>query len=425
MMANPNSKETSKHLHPSDLRGMAQLATQATTGVVDIAEGVHQSVLKTLGFPGKADQGRTGGLTGFVYNSVRGITQLVGQRVDGALSKLESLLESVGQAPPGSRERLAALAALNGILGDSMASDQNPLALNMTLHHDGRALDLQTLPADRKGPKILLLIHGLCMNDLQWRSQHKGQMVDHGLELASVLGYTPLYLRYNSGLHISENGRQLSTVLEQFLTHWPVAELSIVAHSMGGLVTRSAAHYANLEGSSWIERLKTIVFLGTPHHGSPLERAGNWVDVVLGSTPYTAPFCKLGRVRSHGITDLRYGHLLDEDWQDRDRYGCRADDGATVPLPENVACYTIAAAIPQKPGVLADRLVGDGLVPVRSALGLHDDQNRTLKFPEESKWIAQGMNHMQLLSHPDVTQQLLEWLADPRTHPSSSRTAAP
>jgi hypothetical protein len=243
-------------------------------------------------------------------------------------------------------------------------------------------------------------------------AQRRGLVVDHGEALASALGYTPVYLHYNSGLHTSQNGRELSAQLEQLVTHWPTAieELSFVAHSMGGLLIRSAFHYAKQEGLTWPGHLKNIVFLGTPHHGAPLERAGNWVNTILGGMTYTRPFTTLGRLRSAGITDLRYGHVLDEDWHGHNRFHRKPDNRQPVPLPESVALYTVAATKAARRSALADRLIGDGLVPLNSALGHHDDERRKLLFSEDSQWIAYRMNHMDLLTSPEVTRQMVQWL---------------
>jgi hypothetical protein len=180
---------------------------------------------------------------------------------------------------------------------------------------------------------------------------------------------------------------------------------------MGGLLTRSALHYANQAGLQWPQYLKNIAFLGTPHHGSPLERAGNWVDVILGSTPYSRPLAKLGQLRSAGVTDLRYGHVLDVDWQGHDRFRRKPDSRQHLPLPEGVACFAVAASTAARRSALADRLVGDGLVPVHSALGQHDNAARQLVFAPEREFIVYRTNHMQLLSNPAVTAQLLHWLA--------------
>ena len=306
------------------------------------------------------------------------------------------------------------LAALNGVMGDRLLASQNPLATPMSLRYQGSALDIgKSLSMPQATGKVLLLIHGLCMNDLQWQTGPQDQTVDHGATLAAELGYTPVYLRYNTGLHISTNAREFSRQLEQLITHWPnaVRELTVVAHSMGGLLMRSAFNDARQAGLSWPDHLKNIVFLGTPHHGAPLERAGNWVDALLGSTPYSRPFARLAQLRSAGITDLRYGHLLDADWQGRERFQRQPDRRLPLPLPEGVSCYAVGATLAARRGLLADRLTGDGLVPLRSSLGQHDDPQRCLVFAADRQSILYRTGHMGLLSSPAVTRQLLQWLA--------------
>jgi pimeloyl-ACP methyl ester carboxylesterase len=221
-----------------------------------------------------------------------------------------------------------------------------------------------------------------------------------------------VYLRYNTGLHISQNGRSLAAQLAQLLGDrpHPVTELAVVAHSMGGLVMRSAIHCAQQEGAGWLKGLKHLVFLGTPHHGAPLERTGHWVELLLGKTPYSAPFAKLVQLRSAGITDLRYGFVADADWLGKDRFRRAPDTRQHVPLPEGVACHAFAATLAGQRSAVADRLVGDGLVPLPSALGQHDDPARSLVFDRSSQRIAYRTHHNALLTSPEVGQQLLEWL---------------
>lgn len=396
-----------RQLRVTDLRGVARLATQATTGVTHITEGVHQSVLGTMGLPGGKEVGRTRGLTGLVYQGIRGVTRLVDVSLQAALLRLEPFLERGANAAL-SPEREAVLSALNGVMGDRLAEDGNPLALTMELRQQGRVIDLAALHASGQATgKVLLLVHGLCMNDLQWlRAGH-----DHGAHLAQALGYTPVYVRYNTGLHTSINGGELAGRIEALLADWPVPvqELSVLVHSMGGLVVRSAVQQAVQGGLQWPGRLRKLVFLGTPHHGAPLERAGNWVDVILGSTPWSRPFARLGHLRSAGITDLRYGHVQEADWQGHDRFRKRPDARHHLPLPPGVACYTVAATLARQRSPLAERLVGDGLVPLRSALGQHEQAERTLEFPKSHQYVAYGLGHMALLEDAQVAQQLVRW----------------
>lgn len=392
----------------ADLRGAARLATDATAGLADLVEAMHERIARLPGTGGALD-GRTGGLSGLVYKTIRGVTRVAGGSLDALLGLVAPALGSYAEGS----ERDAIVSALNGVLGDYLLASGNPLALPMELRRGATALPLEreslATAQPEAGPRLLVLAHGLCMNDRQW--QRNGH--DHGAALARDLGWTPVYLRYNSGLHVSINGHAFAQQLERLVAAWPVPleRFAVLGHSMGGLVTRSALHAATHAGLAWPKRLDDLVFLGTPHHGAPLERAGHWVDLVLGATPYAAPFARLGRVRSAGITDLRHGLLLDEDWVGRDRFARGGDRRQPVPLPAGVRCGAIAASLGAQGGMLKEKLLGDGLVPLDSALGRHADPARALAFPPDRQWVGYGMNHLDLLDRAEVYAQLKEWLS--------------
>jgi hypothetical protein len=421
-------KSLLRHVQPSDLGAVAQLATHATLGIVNMTEGVHQSVLRTVGAKRGTLAGRTGGITGLVYRSVRGVTGLVGAALDAGLSKLTPLLtQAVDGHTADSPERTVALAVLNGVMGDHLAARGNALALNMTMRMDERDWQPESAKAlgDQAPTHVLLTIHGLCMTDTQWRVNG----VDHGAHLADKLGALRLNLRYNTGLHISDNGTQLASMLERLVASWPVplTRLTIVAHSMGGLLARSAHAAGVAAGHTWPASLTELVCLGTPHHGSPLERAGAWVDTLLSTTPYSAPFAKLGQLRSAGITDLRHGYVLPHDWQAsphtrpwQQAVHRHTDRRTPLPLPAGVACYTVAATLASQRSVLAERLTGDGLVPLNSALGKHDDPAHRLAFAPDHQCVLYRTGHLALLSSPKVTAQLERWLVPGATAPKDT-----
>lgn len=371
--------------HVSDARGASRLLLDGSVGVVDVVERMHRTIQRAPWPVGQPVQEATCGITGFVYRSIRGSMHLLARGLDAGLAPLEGLLPP-GEPTP-SRETFVSI--VNGVYGDHLARTGNPLAIEMGLIHD---------PATAPTSRLLVLAHGLCMGVQQWTREG----YSHGAALADALGYTPVYLHYNSGLHIAGNGRLLAERLEELVAQWPrpVEELTILGHSMGGLVARSACLAAAERQHRWLGSLRRLVFLGTPHHGAPLERGGHGLDYLLGLSPYSAPFTRLGKARSAGIQDLRHGTITEG--------GHRS-----VPLPAGVACYAVAATLGERRAPLADRVVGDGLVPLDSALGRHPDRSRTLRIPKAHRWVGFQMGHLDLLHRPEVYSQLHEWLATP------------
>ena len=114
-------------------------------------------------------------------------------------------------------------------------------------------------------------------------------------------------------------------------------------------------------------------------------------------TRYSAPFARLGRIRSAGVTDLRFGNVIDQHWQGGDRFGLEIDARTPVPLPTDVDCYAIAAE-------------NDGLVPLSSAMGEHPNPTLTLEFPPSRRFVARGVGHIEMLHAPEVWERTERWL---------------
>jgi hypothetical protein len=361
----------------SDLRGAGRLAVAGVVGLTHVVENLHHNISRVPGPLGAVERAPMGGVSGFVYRSIRGIARVVGGGLDLALGQLALRLAE----EPSSARREALLAALNGVLGDHLAASGNPLAIPMRLRRRGLALELtrEALRAaiPRPDSRVVVMVHGLCRNDLQWRRNGH----DHGASLeadASVL-----YLHYNTGRRVADNGLELDGMLEALARAWPVKleDIAIVAHSMGGLVIRSACEQGAAAGRRWPGLLRSVVFLGTPHSGAALERGGAWLDAVLDASPYTAAFARLGRIRSAGITDLRHG--------------------LRTPLPAGVACHAIAGSLARRAGA-REAVLGDGLVPLDSALGRAAGPAGSDLFPAARQSIAQGVGHLGLLSSKRV-----------------------
>lgn len=388
--------------HLSDLRGAVSLAVDATVGITDLVEKMHHTIQLKHPPLGASRADVTRGLTGFIYRRIRATTHLVGRGLDAGIAPVGALLPEDSTTV----SRDAVVSAINGVFGDHLEQTQNPLAITMSMRLNRQVLDPENPTTSPGGSekatlsgKVMLWVHGLCLNEGHWtRDDH-----DHATELAAKLGYTPVYLRYNTGRSISENGKTLAEMLESLFQNWPVAvnDLTIVGHSMGGLVARSAAYHGHVAGHDWLNYLGTLVFLGTPHHGAPLERGGAWLEKAMGLSPYVVPFSRIGKTRSAGINDLHNGNI-------------NGTSQEFVPLPAGVNCYAMAASLATQAELtrnrIKDRLVGDGLVSVDSALGKNADPSLTLVIPENRQWTGFEMGHLEFLGHPGVYAQLQDWL---------------
>jgi pimeloyl-ACP methyl ester carboxylesterase len=309
-----------------------------------------------------------------------------------------------------------ALGALNGIAGDRLARDHPDLALELTVRRRGRTVPLRPDGlADaypEATPRLAVFIHGLCGTEDTWRLGSRGANPSptYGARLRDELGITPVYVRYNTGLRVSDNGRELAATLERVAADWPVdvEEIALVGHSMGGLVARSAAHYGEQGGHTWTNQLRHVFCLGTPHLGAPLERSANVAGWALGRLPESRPFADLFfNRRSVGIKDMRFGNCVDEDWCDCDPDEFLRDRCQEVPFLPNATYYFVGATLTRKPDGLG-RWFGDLLVQYPSASG--NGRRRRIPFEVENGHHVGGAHHIGLLNHPDVYAQMRKWI---------------
>ncbi len=335
-------------------------------------------------------------------------------------------------------------AALNAVIGDYLERRRNSLAIPMALHELGRPLALtrEALRAARPAAtsKIVLFVHGMGCTEACWSylddrrglrpaSDDRVPSVSYGSQLEAELDFTSYYLRYNTGRHVSENGRDLAVLLEQLVAAHPVPplELTLVGHSMGGLIIRSACHYADELGLRWIELARRAIYLGTPHLGSPLEKAGHLVSVALAAIPN--PVVKLtaalANLRSVGVKDLRHGSIRDEDWQQQNLDALDAPRPFQVPLRPGLRHYLVAGTLTGDERQLLGQLLGDALVRIASATapGLSAD------LPGDHIAVLPGVTHMNLARHPSVYTRLKGWCDDAADRaspcPIDDRAASP
>lgn len=288
------------------------------------------------------------------------------------------------------------LGVLTGAVGDYLARTGNALATAMTLVHAGEPLALtrEALAAayPQASGRVVVLVHGLMATEhgfAYWQDRGDGGTRDFGTILQESRGWTPLRVRYNTGLSTAQSAGELNRLLAQVAELWPVplTGLTLVCHSMGGLLVREACAQAQAEGQAWLTRLTHVAYLGTPHLGAPLERAGRWATEALGAVP--DPVAKLlgqlGDLRSAGIQQLGDPTLLP--WVDHAQH--------------LLVASSLAGNTPLR-GV-----VGDGMVSVKSATA--DDPAHPLP-PHVQSRVIRGLHHAQLAFAPAVGELLLEWL---------------
>lgn len=308
----------------------------------------------------------------------------------------------------------ATLAILNGAIGDYLSRTGNGLATETSLvpRIGAEPLTLERAPLARTCPRasarVALLVHGLMCTETIWEMADGS---DYGAGLARDLAYTPVYVRYNSGLAIADNGARLSAALDAFAAAYPVAieEIVPIGYSMGGLVVRSACHEARLAKRSWLPLVRRAIYVGTPHLGAPLERVGRAVTKVLRTIddPYTRLVGELADLRSDGVKDLGNADLRHEDRAPRAEAFRLRDARHPVPLLPEIQHYLVAGSLSEDPVGLA-ALFGDALVPLHSATdGLVDPTSDVL--PPSHVKLFGGRSHMMLAHDPEVYEVIRAW----------------
>lgn len=397
-----------------EIRSAGRLVGDALAGLVDAIGHVHLAVadrvFDALG-PGTApardahDRFARG-----TYAAVRAGNAAL-PRVGAAVASVTGAARTASwhSAPRASM----VLATINGLRGDWLAEHHEPLATTMSLRDPVGNVEVAITRAALAAAhpdatdRVVVFVHGLCETDRSWlrpTDGHPGELgATYGSRLADELGCTPLYVRYNSGLHVADNGRSLADLLGQVVEAWPteVTELVLVGHSMGGLVIRSACHQAHEAGEPWTERVRHVVCLGTPHLGAPLERAVHSAVGLLARLPETQPLAPFLADRSAGVRDLRHGIVATstdgDDMTDQE-----------VPFLAGATYWFVAATVSRDRHHPLGRMVGDLLVQYPSAAGA--GRTRRIPFELDNGAHVGGITHFALLNHPEVYEHLYRWL---------------
>jgi pimeloyl-ACP methyl ester carboxylesterase len=397
--------------------GFDELA-RATGGIGQVQRAISGRVFRAVG-PGAAlvrpvHQAITHG----VYHGLGVGTRALGLAAGRVAGRRSG--RPMSSTPGGS----ALIAAIAGLTGDALEEERSPLAQPMAVRVGGEPVAAEPGALAAAFPeatgRIVVFLHGLMETEFSW-GDHRGaagtarglrnDRETYGSRLARDLGYTPVYVRYNSGLRISRNGQCLSELMDELVSAWPVEveRIALVGHSMGGLVARSACYRGVEDGAAWVSHVRQSVSLGTPHMGAPLEQAVHVLSAGLAALPETRPLANFLRRRSGGIRDLRQGSLVDDDWRGKDPDALRAAACAEVPPLDGATHCFVSATVTRSDRHPVGRLVGDTLVLKPSATGR--SRTRRIAFEDEFGMHLGGANHFALLNHPAVYDKLRAWLA--------------
>lgn len=356
----------------------------------EVADGL---VLRSVRDTHDAWADRVGGYPG------RPITRAVHEGVSLGLRATSAGLARLGGLGPrleaGPRGRFVS-SAVNGLIGDRLVRERPRLAIPTAVRAEGRdvPLDADGLAAAFPGAtcKVVVFVHGLCENESYWQRGRDRSGTTYGEMLAGE-GWTPVYVRANTGLTVRESGAGLSAVLQRLVDAWPVdvTRIALVGHSMGGLISRAAGAVASEAEAPWADRVSDVVTLGTPHLGAPIARGLGHGSRGLSRLPETAAFGRILDWRSVGVHDLVEG---------------LADD--VPPLP-HARHRLVAATLTRRERHPVGHLVGDWLVRPPSAYG-RDRGGREL-FPGGTVLHVGRTDHFGLLNHPEIHDALKEWLS--------------
>ncbi|MCW2782244.1 MAG: alpha/beta hydrolase [Marmoricola sp.] len=289
------------------------------------------------------------------------------------------------------------VSAVNGLIGDRLVDESPELAIQISVRHNGHDIPLEPEQLAKAFPEagedLVVFVHGLSESEAFWDRRREQSGGNYGERLAYEQGWSPVFLRVNTGLPIAENGVALASLLDKLVEAWPtdVRRVALVGHSMGGLIVRAACAVSTFSERPWNELVTNVVLLGTPNLGAPLERAANFGARALGILPESAPFGRILEYRSSGILDLRNGLAHDVQNLPHARY------------------HLVGATLTKSIRHPVAEVFGDLLVQFHSATG-RPRRGREM-FPGADILHVPKADHFDLLNHPKVYNAMKGWLA--------------
>lgn len=347
-------------------------AAVAERAVLPMVQEMHRvmsdGAFRLVGPFGRHVQRMHDQVVGWGYDTARGVL-----RTAGELGELLAPRFGLAVAAP-SPAALKARAWANGAFAEELLAGIPEFELEVSLWVDGAQLPLDRGSLQAAYPEatgaLTVFVHGLVDSEDIWRPRTSEDTSLVGVAAAS--GTTPLLVRYRTGLAIGRNGADLAQLLEAVTQAWPVpvTRIVVVGHSMGGLVTRAACSTATAREHTWLSALSDVVYLGTPHLGSWLEKSSNVGAWALRRvSKRTAPIATFMEQRSRGIKDLRHGTLVEDGWEPATQDGLLAGLVPDEPWLDGTTHHLVVGQLRASATHPLNTMFGDKLVRSGSARG--------------------------------------------------------
>ncbi|MEX2550183.1 MAG: hypothetical protein WD638_08140 [Nitriliruptoraceae bacterium] len=399
---------------PSEaVRGWSRLVASVTdtvvvTAVQDMHAAISDGAYRWVGPLGRPFQRYTDAAADHGYRAVRVAVRGVGEV---AANALESVDPGDGILSPGARK---ARAIVRGVVPADLLARAPGFDVDLTIRRDGAEVVLSSSGLAAAYPdatgRLTVFVHGLVDSEDVWTPRRGGEVsLPRQTRLA---GSTPVMVRYGTGRAIAESGADLAHALEALVANWPepVTHLTLIGHSMGGLVIRAAQLTADHDHHVWPDMLSDVVYLATPHLGSWLEKVANVTSWTLRRMSRTAPIGALLDNRPRGIKDLRFGALAEDAWTDQELDGLLT--GRTSPplaWDDRVGHHLVVGRLRSERNHLLNRVFGDALVREGSAAG--SGRWRRVPGPGHLDVVELPLHHTGMARAPAVAEVLARVLA--------------
>ena len=380
--------------------------------IVGTVRDVHQAISKrafgaTRAVGGRVPESFHDAVITSLYGAISGVLRVSSGSIR-ALAK-----RGIGRPVESSRIGRGVVATVNGLIGDELRMVDDPQAIVMAVRKDGDDIPVSPWPIGESfrdaTSHIVLFLHGLCESDESWSLGDRSTGSTYAQRIKDDTDGTPVFIRYNTGLRVSENGKHLDWLIRQLVASWPadVTRITLVGHSMGGLVVRAATNHATASGQTWQHLVRDVICLGTPHTGAALEKVAHMGSRVLHFFPESRPFSAILNSRSAGILDLRHGYITKEEWEGQDLTRLWGLDRiAAAPLPHAEYHFVIATLGATKRHPFS-RILGDLLVHFSSAAGI--GRSGTVVDGARLEYLP-STHHFALLNHPRIADWLVQWI---------------